>query len=253
MIGSCRFSSAATHCRLIWSRNQIVSCLSSLSLPFHLLSLFSAFNNTQPAMSQSDLLLNPPSENTDAKIGADLPFFAPPPQCADAPSPESFDKDVDKEVGGLEFNWDLDQFEDFYSTYRNTIPAAFTPSAWTFNTYSTDTGYEFTSSQYSYGITPSASEYSSIPSDIETHGSVIDGIYITRDSSSLPALPGDAKSDYGTYPNFVGISPSDLSSVQQSATCGVLPVHVVPVLEAQTASFKPFKCLHCPFGMSEPI
>jgi hypothetical protein len=58
----------------------------------------------------------PPSASKDA-------FFAPPPQ-AEVPSPESFDTEVDNEVGELDFNWSFDQFGDFYSTYRGTIPPA---------------------------------------------------------------------------------------------------------------------------------
>jgi hypothetical protein len=46
-------------------------------------------------------------------------FFAPPPQADD-----SFDTEVDNEVGELDFNWSFDQFDDFHSTYRDTIPPA---------------------------------------------------------------------------------------------------------------------------------
>lgn len=87
---------------------------------------------------ESDLFGYLPSESTDA-------FFAPPPQPLDAPSPETFDKDVDKEVWELDLNWSFEPFDDFLSNFCNTVNP--TPPALT---YSTDSGYE--SSQYSESI-----------------------------------------------------------------------------------------------------
>jgi hypothetical protein len=190
-------------------------------------------------MSTSDLFLYPPSESASV---TDLPFFAPPPQPADAPSPETFDN----EVGDIDLDWSFEQFEDFFSTFRDTVPAS-TASAWTL---STDSAYDLDSTQYSYGITQSASEYST-PSDLETCGSVDDGLHVTQDSPSFPPLnPVKAQSDYGVtdlYPNFVGISRDDIS--------GVVPVREMFDSKVQTVPVrvtKPFKCPHCPFGMSEP-
>ena len=65
-----------------------------------------------------------------------------------------------------------------------------------------------------------------------------------------------AQSKYVTS-DLMGVSPSDLSTVQQSAVCVVptaLSVHVTPELvEAKTAPAKPFKCPNCHFCMSDPV
>ena len=106
-----------------------------------------------------------PEEITDAE-NADLGFFAPPHQPADALSPESFDKDIE----GLNLNWSLDQYDDFLSSVRDAVPTVFTPSTLT---YSTDSGYEF--SQYAEKIAPSVYSNSS---EIATRGSETDeGLY----------------------------------------------------------------------------
>jgi hypothetical protein len=109
-----------------------------------------------------------PGENADE-------FFAPTPQPADAPSPESFDKDIDKDIEELNFNWSFDQYDDFLSSFRDNIPAVFTPSTLT---YSTDSGYEF--SQYAENIAPSVYSNSS---EIATRGSETDGGLCTADDS----------------------------------------------------------------------
>ena len=200
----------------------------------------------QPAMS-SDSFMYPLNENKDA-------FFAPPPPQADAPSPESFDSEedwseVDNKVAELDFNWSFDQFDDFYSTYRDSIPVNPTPAL----TYATDSSYENTLSQYSNDFSPSV--YSN-PSEFETHSFVNDGVYTIDEfihsamlSDYQPSLPTvdtiEAQSDNGIpdLSNFVEMSPGDLPAVQQSA---------FPAISAQVEPFKPFKCPQCPFCMSEP-
>jgi hypothetical protein len=119
---------------------------------------------------ESDLFGYFPSESTDA-------FFAPPPQPLDAPSPEVFDKDVDKEVWELDLNWSFEPFDDFLSTFCNTVNP--TPPASL--TYSTESGYE--SSQYSDNISPlnSPSVYSTGSEDV-ARVSENDGSY-TMDNS----------------------------------------------------------------------
>ena len=103
MIGSCRFISAVTSVYCIWSRNQVVSIVLTLAL--------------QKIQSYDLRSLLVPKESKDA-------FFAPPTQ-AEVLSPESFETKIDNEVGELDdFNWSFDQFDDFYSTYRDTIPPA---------------------------------------------------------------------------------------------------------------------------------
>ena len=182
-------------------------------------------------------------------------FFAPAPQTAEAPSPESFDNEVDNdnEVGEIDLTWSFDHFDDFFSTYRDTIPFNPTPAL----TYATDSSYENASSQYSHDVSPSV--YSSL-SEIETCGSesVNDGyttdefIYSTVSSNGPAAFPPvdpvQAQSDYGTseFPTVVEISPGDPSTVQQD-----FAPEPFPVMPAQVEPFKPFKCSQCPFGMSE--
>lgn len=190
---------------------------------------------------ESDLFKYLPSESADAG----LLFFAPPPPPAEAPSPESFDREVDEvaEQDPLNFN----QFDDFFSTFYNNVSAVFTsPSL----TYSTDSNYGIDSSQYSYDAPPSVT---SSPSDFESGSSVNNGLYTTHDAiysavfsnSPLPFLPVnpvEARSDYETS-DFVGISPGDLSVVPTPLSVNVEPDSVV-----KTTQVKPFKCPQCPFG-----
>jgi hypothetical protein len=187
--------------------------------------------------SESDSFEYLPNESPDPN-NADLFFFAPPPQPADAPSIESFDKDVDKDVAELDLNW---SFDDFLSTVCDNIPAVSTPPALTF---STDSGYEIASSQYSYDNAPSVL---SNPSECETFGSVNDGPYTTHDSP-YPAVFSD-----GPLP-FPPINPvNDQSDYGTSGVSTSPPVHVPDSEAAQTAKDKPHKCTECLFCMSEPI
>ena len=127
-----------------------------------------------------------PEEITDAE-NADLGFFAPPPQSADAPSPESFDKDI--EGLNLNHNWSFDQYDDFLSSFRDTIPAVFTPST---ETYSTESTYGL--SQYAENIAPSVYSNSS---EIATRGSETDeglynvdtSIFSSAFSNGMPSFP----------------------------------------------------------------
>jgi len=192
-------------------------------------------------------------------------FYAPPPQHTIAPSPEIFDQEVAE--------LDLDspfQFDDFFTAFYDTIPVVSTPSALT---YSTDTVHGVTSSHHSSDFTQS--DYS-IPSEIESYYSLNNGPYGSHDSSpsavfsnGLPYIPplhpSKAELDFGTSdlsPNFVGISPEDLSTAMQptpSGTTTPLPVHVTPDSEAQMApapdTGRPFKCPHpgCPHCKAKTI
>src|ERR1700684_409578 len=96
---------------------------------------------------ESDLFSYLPNESTVVENEV-LVFFAPPPQAyaCYAPSPESFDKEIE----GLNLNWSFDQYDVFLSSFRDIIPSVFDPSALT---YSTDSGYEF--SQHAENIAPS--------------------------------------------------------------------------------------------------
>ena len=245
-----RMRCAANHHWFIWVCG-IKSCpVHRLSSPPSSLSLLDLEHTT--TMSSYSY---PSGESSKESTDSD-PFFAPKPQTADAPSPESFDDEVDNEVGEIDLTWSFDHFDDFFSTYRDTIPVNPTP-ALTYATEWSESSYETASSQYSHDASPSV--YSTL-SEIETCSSVNDG-YTTDEfiysestvSSNGPAAfppvdPVQAQSDYGTseFPTVVEISPGDPSTVQQD-----FAPEPFPVMPAQVEPFKPFKCSQCPFGMSE--
>lgn len=213
----------------------------------------------------SDLIQYPSAECTD-ELRPDL-FFAPPPQHADAPPPELFDQ----EVARLDLDLPFEQFEDFFTTFNDTIPVIYTPSTLT---YSTDSVREVTSSQYSSDFTQS--DYP-IASEIESYFSMNSRLYETPDSihsadfsngppSIHPLRPAEpeAQFDFETSdlsPNFVGISPEDLSTAVQPPPTSVvpapLPVHVTPDSEAPFApasdSDRPYKCPLCSHCKAETI
>ncbi len=223
--------------------------LSHLSLfLLHILAFTS--NNIKPTMS--DLILFAPTESAGA-LAPDL-LFAPS-QPVDAPSPESFDKEVTELLVDLDLP--SNQFFDFPPTFDDAISAVFTPSILT---YSTDSVREVTSSNYSCDFTPS--DYS-IPSEIDSYGSLNYGTHnsiysaISNSPPSIPPLhPAKSQADYDTSdlnPSFVGISLEDLSTAVQQPTSVVptsLPVCVTPASDVQSAPVpapdKPFNCPHCP-------
>ena len=181
----------------------------------------------------------PPGESSDE-------FFAPL-ETADAPSPESFDSEVDKDSERFESL----NFDDLITTYPDTVLPS-TPVL-TFST--TDSGFENAASQYSNDFLPSVN-----PPEIEIHGPTNDGIYNTEESlhsamfsngllSFPPAEPVKAQCDNeaSNLPNFIEISSGDLPTVQP-----LVPVPL-PMKPAKVKPFKPFKCPHCPLGMLESV
>ena len=170
------------------------------------------------------------------------PFFAPDPQLAFAPSPDSFDREVDndKEFEDFDLELSLNEFDDIFATFGYPIPVAPAPSV---VTHSTESVY---SSQYSCDST--TSDYS-IPSEIEFRGSVYDGLYSPHASvysapfsDSLPSIPPP--------------SSAKLVAVQESATTASLfaPAHVVPGKAHNVhGPVKSFKCPRhqCDFCKSE--
>ena len=187
---------------------------------------------------EPDLIRYPSSKGTDA-MKADL-FFAPDPQLAHAPSPDSFDLEVDNDKEVEEFDLDLSfkQFDDFFASFRDTIPVAPTPST---VTHSTGSIYEASSSQYSCDFT--LSDYS-IPSEIESRGSVNDGFYNTPPPAySAAAFPSPS-------PYIQSPSPVKAVAAQKSSTVAFsAAVHVVP--GEALGPVKPYKCSLCPFCESE--
>jgi hypothetical protein len=186
---------------------------------------------------EPDFIRYPSSKGTDV-MKADL-FFAPDPQLAHAPSPESFDLEVDNDKEVEEFDLDLSfkQFDDFFASFRDTIPVAPAPST---VTHSTASIYE-ASSQYSCDLT--LSDYS-IPSEIESRGSVNNGFYSTPPPAySAPAFPNPS-------PYVLPPSPAKAVAVQKYSTLAFsAAVHVVP--GEALGPVKPFKCKLCPFCESE--
>ncbi|KAF8490811.1 hypothetical protein F5888DRAFT_1637919 [Russula emetica] len=180
-----------------------------------------------------DFIQYPSSKGTDA-MEADL-FFAPDPQYAYAPSSESFDQEVDndKEFEELDLDFSFKQFDDFFATFRDTIPVVPTSAV----THSTESLYDVPSSQYSCDLT--LSEYS-IPSEIESCGSVNDGFYGTHASVYSAAFSNSP-------PSIPPPSPAKAVAVQKSTPVSVsAAVHMVP--DEAHGPVKPFKCLLCPFS-----
>jgi len=184
---------------------------------------------------EPDFIQYPSSKGADA-IKADF-FFAPDPQLAVGPSPETFDQEVDNDQEVEEFDLELSfkQFDDFFATFHDTIPVVPTPSV---VTHSTESAYEV-SSQYSCDLT--LSDYS-IPSEIESRGSVNDGLYSTHASVYTAAF---SDSLLPTPPS----SPAKAVAVQESTVAHSAAVHVVP--DEAHRPVKRFKCPFCPLCESE--
>jgi hypothetical protein len=195
----------------------------------------------------SDLILRAPTESAGA-LAPDL-LFAPP-QPVDAPSPDLFDKEVTELL--VDQDVPSEQFFGFPPTFDDSISAVFTPSILT---YSTDSVHEVSSSRYSYNFSQSQSDYS-IPSEIDSYGSLNYGTHNSIYSAIPPLYPASAQADYETSdlnPSFVGISLEDLSTTVQQPTSfdpTSLPVCVTPASDSEVqnapASDKVFDCPHCP-------
>ena len=273
MFGSCRLSCRSNSCWFIWTQDHTVSCPSSSPLPLHTLEFTS--NNTQPTMSLN-FIHYPSSEITD--LMREDPCYPPPRplQLTDAPSPESFDQEVDsdEEVSTYLPSEQIDALFSATGT-RDTNPAIST----TISTPSTITSSTDSSSQYSFSITPSESEYLKL-SEFETHDSVNSRLYSMQAfisspefTNPLPCIPpvnlAEVRGTMDLNPSFFADNYS--TPVQlESATCvnpaalsragGIdtaLSPHVISDSGAQMAPvkkpLKPFKCPLCPFCKSEPI
>ena len=166
-------------------------------------------------------------------------FFAPVPQLAHAPSPDTFDLEVDndKEVEEFDFESSSKQLDDFFATLRdNTIPVVPTPSA---VTYSTESTYDVSSSQYSSDFT--LSDYS-IPSEIESRSSVDDGLH---SHNPLTFVYSGVFSD-----SPLSIPPPSAAKAVPSQESATLALSAV-VKDAAYKPDRPFKCPQCSFGESE--
>jgi len=190
---------------------------------------------------EPDFIPYPSSKGRDA-VMEDL-FFAPDPQLAFAPPPASFDSEFDNDEQVEERDFELSlkfkQVDDFYANFLDTIPVTPTPPAVTHSTESVS-GV----SQYSCDLT--LSDYS-IPSEIESRGSVNDGIYNTH------AFVQPAAAFFNSLPLIPPPSPSEAVAVQESATGFLSAADLVVPDEAHEAQrpVKPFHCPVCPFCESE--
>ena len=103
------------------------------------------------------------------------------------------------------------EFDDFFATFGDTISVAPTPSAVTDSTESVYT------SQYSCDLTP----LDSIPSEIESHGSVYNGLYSTHASVYSAAFSDP-------LPSIPPLSPAANTVGVQEPAFPFSPAHMVP-------------------------
>ncbi len=178
-------------------------------------------------------------------------FFAPPPQVADAPSPESFDRQIDNVERFDEFLFRDLSFEQVDAMSPNvgdadrTVP---TPH----ESWSTSSNYSFDHSN---------------PSEFETHGSVdsyrdsmqasISSPESSNHSQYISSLnPAEAHGTVDRGPNFLARGCSTATQQPGSVTCvdpAALSVHMISdsTADMMAPSGKPFKCPVCPFCKSE--
>jgi hypothetical protein len=225
----------------------------------------------QPTMSL-DFIQYPSSEITDPM--RDDPCYPPPLQLTgtDAPSSELFDQefDNDEEVSEFYRNLSSEQIGALFNS-RDTNPAISTKiSTLSAFTDSTDSTHEIASSQYSFNVTSSESDYLN-PSEFETHGSVNSSLYSAAMQASIssaaefadrlpytPLNPAEAHGSMYLNSNFADGYSTAMQQLE-SVTC-VDPAaltqaaHVISDSEVQMAPVKkPFKCPHCSFCKPEPI
>ena len=189
-------------------------------------------------------------------------FFAPAPQHTDAPPPELFDQ----EVSELDLDFALKPIDEFFTTFRDSvrtipdsIPFISAPLPSTDSTvavYGGNHSSDFAKSDYL--TSPEIESNYSLNNDgyYGTHGFIHSPVFSNGQPSIPPLHPAEAQFDSGTSdlsPNFVGISPEDLSTATQPPQPIPLPVHVTPDSEAQMAPApdRPFKCPHSPHCKAE--
>lgn len=264
IIGSYRFSflTAAQRHLLSLNGHGNKSCPVPPSFPSHslLFSLLSSPNNVRLSMSLEQEFIwysegYPPSESAD-EMKKDL-FFAPAPQVAYAPSPDTFDLEVDNYGGFEEFDLESSskQIDDFFDTYHRYMPVVSTPSA---VSHSTESLYEVSSSLYSC---PTLSDCStpSIQSENEFRGSVNEGLYSPHSSeysaafsdspSCVPPTPANkARFDNKTIFDYGSMNlDQNFAGAQESAYVGSAAVHVVPDKAHEAVKRESVKRFWCPF------
>jgi hypothetical protein len=236
-------------------------CLSIVSpapLPPTLHTLEFTSDNIQPTMS-SGYIQYPFSEITDPMM--DDPCCPPPLPLTDTPSPELFDEDFDNNEEVSEFDLPPDQVDALFSRTRNTNPDISTKiSTLSAFTDSTDSSYELASSQYSFDITSSESDYLN-PSEFENRCSVNSELQPFISSAEftdpLPYIPplnsAESHGTMGLDTFFLRDDSSTNTQQLESVTCvdpAALTVHMISDAEAQMT---PFNSPHSPFCKSEPI
>jgi hypothetical protein len=191
-------------------------------------------------------------------------FFAPP-LSADAPPPELFEDEFrELEYGPIQLP---KYFEDAFFLLHDPTQVLTPPSAFT---YSTESGYDIATSEYSYLGPPS--NYS-MPSDMAYQGpslaaaeyggvDTIDDpshtfVPLTPFPTSPPLRMAEAHSDYGPLESgntFFTISPDNLGPPHQQIATPSAPVvlPVQPELDTQRSG-KTFRCFTCGHGRTDRL
>jgi hypothetical protein len=245
IIGSCRLSSRS-YSNLDLNDRGIISCPVNCSNSPHTLELI-----IQPNMSQY-----PFSEITDPMRGDPCCSQPPSLQLTDSPSPELFDQECDNNEEFGEFDLPADEIDALFSSHRNTNPIINTKiSTLSGFTDSTDSSYEIASSQYSYDITSSESDY--LNPEFENYYSANNELqaFIPSDgfADPLPYVPAESHGTINFTPNFPADGSSTVMHQLESVTCvnpAALTAHMISDVEAQIPPFK-LECPHSPFRKSE--
>jgi hypothetical protein len=260
-----RPASRSNICRFKWPRNHIMT--SPLSFPLYspLQTFKSTSDDIPPTMSFNFI---PYTSGDIAGPTREDPCFPPLAQLNESPSPELFDQEVDDDNEVNEFHCPSEKMDAFFHSPRDPNPDISTrisiPSAFT---NSTGSSYEIESSQYSFNVTSSGSEYLS-PLEFETRGSVNSWLDMQAFTPSPeftgPLPPLNTAEAHGTMDLSSNLLTHNYpTSMQQlgSVACvdpAALSVRVNSESEAQKASAwatvkKPFECPHCSFCKSEPM
>jgi hypothetical protein len=202
----------------------------------------------------------------------DDPFCSPVLQPTDTPSPELFDQewDNDEEVNG--FHCSSEQMDTLFhsrdaSPSRTNLKISIPPAS-AFTNSSSDSSYGITSSQYSFDIPSSESDFFNL-SEFDSRCSAsrepqLDSFLPKAESvDPMPFIPPfnpvEAHGTMDLKPYLFADNYSTAMQQFESITC-VDPAalsgssHLISDPEAQMAPVeKPFTCPHCPFGKSESM
>jgi hypothetical protein len=173
-------------------------------------------------------------------------------QLADTPSPELFDQEWDNNEEVSEFDLPPEEINALFSSNRNTNPVISTKiSTLSGFTDSTDSSYEITSSQYSFDISSSESDY--LNPEFENYSSANTGLQAFIPSVGFDPFPYIPAESHGTIDFNLAAGSSTAMHQLGSVTCvdpAALTVHTDT--EAQMTPFK-LESPNSPFRKSEPM